>query len=262
MVSIEPALGVSPEVAALPFGGERHDFAVGGKRTFMILPAQAAGGRPWVWYQPTFLGAHPTDPSVNPTGAVHPSDVHIWLFTSLLAAGVAVGGVEIGETYGNPTGRATQTAFYEAVAAHFGLARAVRLLPQSRGGLMHYNWAAEHPECVQRVAAIYPVTDIRSWLGLAEIARRGYGWTADEMTRRMAEHNPIERLAALAARGIPILHVHGDQDAVVPAEANTIEFARRYRALGGDIEVVIVAGEGHNRSPKIFENPRLLEFLT
>ncbi len=35
----------------------------------------------------------------------------------------------------------------------------------------------------------------------------------------------------------------------------------RYRDLGGNIEVVIVASEGHNHSPRLFQAPRLLEFL-
>ena len=44
----------------------------------------------------------------------------------------------------------------------------------------------------------------------------------------------IERLAPLAKAGVPVLHVHGDRDRVVPLDDNSAEFARRYRALGGE----------------------------
>ncbi len=262
MVDIGPAVDLAPQVAAWRFGGERIDLTVQGWRGFVILPQHTRQRHlPWVWYQPTFLGPHPSNPLANPGALIYPSEDHVWLCSQLLAAGVAVAGIEIGETYGNPAGRAAQTVFYQAVVPRFGLARRARLLAQSRGGLMHYNWAVEHPDLVERIAGIYPVTDIRSWIGVAEIARRGYGWSETEMLARLAEHNPIERLAPLAAHGVRILHVHGDADLPVPAQANTLAFAERYRALGGSIEVIIVEGEGHNHSPRMFQEPRLLAFL-
>ncbi len=38
--------------------------------------------------------------------------------------------------------------------------------------------------------------------------------------------------------------MHGDADPVVPL-ASTIEFAERMRAAGGDVELVVMEGEGH-----------------
>jgi len=241
-------------------GGQRWDFTVAGKRAFMIQPTAggADGARRWLWYQPTFLGPPPADPSLNPGGVVHPAQENGWLFTRLLAQGFWMGGVEIGETFGNPAGRAAQSAFYQAVVARFGLAPRACLLAQSRGGLMHYNWAVEHPAWVARIGAIYPVTDIRSWIGVASIAQSGYGLTEDEMLAFMHEHNPIERLAPLAAHEVPILHVHGDQDSVVGIEENSLELARRYRALGGEMEVVVISGGQHDNSPQMFQEPQFL----
>jgi alpha-beta hydrolase superfamily lysophospholipase len=257
----------APGAASLPrFGGQRFDFTVAGRRAFMILPAGARteGSRPWLWFQPTFLGPHPTDRAANPNANTHPDDSHAWLFTQLLARGFGVGGVEIGETYGNLEGRAGQTAFYQAVVTEFKLASRVCLLAQSRGGLMHYNWAAEHPEHIRCIGAIYPVTDIRSWVGVERVAQLGYGLPAADLLAHMDLHNPIDRLAPLAAHHVPILHVHGDQDKgnnVVDIEQNTLEFARRYRALGGDMEVIIIPGKGHQVCPEIFNEPRLPAFF-
>jgi len=263
VVEIEPAPGAAAVTARQQYGGQRWDFTTASKRAFMIQPmaAGADGARPWLWYQPTFLGPHPTNPGVNPGQCIYPDDNHTWLFTRLLAQGFWIGGVEIGETYGDPAGRAAQSAFYEAVVAKFGLAPRACLLAQSRGGLMHYNWAVEHAEWVERIGAIYPVTNIRSWLGVASIAQSGYGLTEDEMLRHMHEHNPIERLAPLAAHEVPILHVHGDQDSVVGIEENSLEFARLYRALGGQTDIVIIPGKGHTSDPEFFQSQEMLAFF-
>jgi pimeloyl-ACP methyl ester carboxylesterase len=125
---------------------------------------------------------------------------------------------------------------------------------------MLYNWAAESPGKVDRIGAIYPVCDQASWPGL-EKSCGAYGLTAAELKARLAEHNPIDRLAPLARAGIPLLHLHGNADDVVPLEANSGELARRYRALGGAIELGTIAGRGHQVCPEFFEAKELLEVL-
>ena len=57
-----------------------------------------------------------------------------------------------------------------------GSSRKPCLLARSRGGLMAYNWAAEHPESVGGLAGIYPVCNLRSWPGLDK-ACGAYGLT-------------------------------------------------------------------------------------
>jgi glyceraldehyde 3-phosphate dehydrogenase len=71
------------------------------------------------------------------------------------------------------------------------------VLARSRGGLMLYNWAAEHPECVAGIAGIYPVGNLRSWPGL-DRACGAYGLTAAQFEEQLTQHNPIDRLAPLA----------------------------------------------------------------
>ena len=66
------------------------------------------------------------------------------------------------------------------------------------------------------------------------------------------------------ARGlrIPWLLLHGTADDVVPLEPNSGEFARRYKAIGGDITVEIVEGGNHGAPLKsFFESPAALAFL-
>lgn len=65
-----------------------------------------------------------------------------------------------------PEGSVTESKRYESkyqhVAKEYGLSPKVCLLPQSRGGLMWYNWAVENPEKVACTGGIYPVGDLTS----------------------------------------------------------------------------------------------------
>ena len=103
------------------------------------------------------------------------------------------------------------------------------------------GWAAEHPECVACIGGIYTVCDMSSRPGLEKCAP-AYGVSADEQARQLKEHNPIDRLAPIAKAKVPIFHVHGDNDVVVPLERNSGELINRYRELGGPGEVEINKG--------------------
>jgi len=228
--------------------GKLSLFDVAGCRAFLILPRGASEDPiPWVWYAPTFLNAHP-DPS------------HAWMFRQFLEHGIAIAGIEVGESFGSPKGRQAYTAFFEAVRKEHRLSDRPGLLPQSRGGLMLYNWAVEHPRSVACIAGIYTVCDLRSYPGI-ERACVAYGMTREELTRRLPEHNPLDRLAALAEADVPILHVHGDSDRVVPLEKNSGELARRYQALGGKITLIVVPERGHQVCPEFFQRQELVDFV-
>jgi pimeloyl-ACP methyl ester carboxylesterase len=125
---------------------------------------------------------------------------------------------------------------------------------------MLYNWAVEHPHSVGGVAGIYPVCNIDSFPGVDKAAG-AYEMTADELRARLAGHNPIFRLAPLAQSLVPILHIHGDQDRVVPLESNSAELAKRYRELGGPAEIEVIAGQGHNMWTGWFQSQKLTEFI-
>ena len=49
-----------------------------------------------------------------------------------------------------------------------------------------------------------------------------------------------------AAEKIPILHVVGDADSIVPVSENSDLVESRYRELGGNIEVIRKNGVGHH----------------
>ena len=76
----------------------------------------------------------------------------------------------------------------------------------------------------------------------------------------LAEHNPIDRLEPLARTWVPIYHLHGDSDSVVPLEKNSGLLAQRYRQLGGVMTLNEIKGQGHNMWPGGFECQELVDF--
>ena len=245
------------QVESQEFGATRIDFAVRGGNGFVIKPNHPApsGAKPWVWYAPTFVKA-------TPQMGKYPNQSLDWLFTRLLDRGIWIAGVDVGESWGNASGRKAYTNFYTYVRKEYGLPAQPCLIAQSRGGMMLYNWAVEHAHDVGCVAGIYPVTNLAGWPDLGgEKIQKAYGMDEAKLRKHLRKNNPIDRLAPLARAKVPIFHIHGDADKVVPLEQNTLEFARRYTALGGKAEVEVVHGKGHEEVPEFFQSERLLDFL-
>ena len=168
-------------------------------------------------------------------------------------------GIDVGESYGSPTGRAVFQQLYEHMVAK-GYSTKPVLLARSRGGLMLYNWAAEHPDCVAGVAGIYPVCNLESYPGLKKAAP-AYEMTPDELKENLAKHNPIDRLAPLAKAKVPIYHLHGDKDGLVPNHKNSAILAERYKALDGTVTIEIIPGGGHDTKRHWFESQTLTDFM-
>eukprot|EP00913_Durusdinium_trenchii_P023463 g22041.t1 len=146
-------------------------------------------------------------------------------------------------------------AFYRELTTKYGFAKKVALVGLSRGGLYCYNWAAANPE---KVACIYgdaPVCDFKSWPGGKgkgkgsrrdwQLVLKTYGFP-EEAAALAYRKNPIDNLTPLAKAGVPLLHVYGDADNVVPWDENTGIIAKRYRKLGGAISLIAKPGVGHH----------------
>ncbi len=245
-----PQEGLQRQEESDAFGGRRIALTFNDRAAFLIVPKGDAPATPrsWVWYAPTFKNQYP-------------NARHTFLIEHALKAGMGVAGIDVGESYGSPEGTRLYAGFHDAIVATFKLSPKAVLLPQSRGGLMLYNWAALHPDQVARIAGIYTVCDLRSWPGLDK-ACGAYRLTAEQLSKELAQHNPIDLLAPLAKAKVPILHIHGDKDTVVPLEKNSGELARRYKALGATMELVVVPGKGHEEVDEFFTSERFATFLT
>lgn len=228
--------------------GKREIFTLEDRPAFLILPdkIQPGGPIPWVWYAPTLKGL--------------PGKHEIWMFDRFLDNGIAIAGVDVGESYGNPQGRAVYAALYKELVENRGLAKQACLLARSRGGLMLYNWAVENPESVACIAGIYPVCNLSSYPGL-DRACSAYGMTKEQLTENLIVHNPIDRLAPLAQAKVPIFHLHGDRDRVVPLDQNSAIVKERYDTLGGIMSLEIVKEQGHTLWSGWFQNQDLVDFV-
>jgi alpha-beta hydrolase superfamily lysophospholipase len=182
------------------------------------------------------------------------------MFERFVNAGMAVAGIDVGESYGSPQGRALFSAFYDELVLKRHLSKTPCLLARSRGGLMLYNWAVEHPSSVACVAGIYPVCNLESYPGVKN-ACGAYGMREEQLQARLAEHNPIDRLEPLAKAHVPIYHIHGDSDIVVPLEKNSGELAERYRRMGGTMTLNLIQGQGHNMWTGWFQCQELVDFV-
>ncbi len=230
----------------LPLPGDV--FLIADRPAFLIAakPELAGKTKPWVWYAPTFQNL--------------PGSIEKWMFERFTGAGIAIAGIDVGESYGSPDGRKLFDALYQEMTEKHGYSKKPILLGRSRGGLMTLAWAAENPDKVAGFAGIYPVCNVASYPGIAKAAG-AYKMTAEQLTAKLAEHNPIDRLAELAKAKVPLFAIHGDVDTVVPLEANSGLLAKRYLALGGTMQLVVPPGQGHSGWVGFFQSEDLVKFV-
>ena len=232
------------------FGFDRHDFAVDGMAGLVVSPKAAAPGRPWVWHGEFF--GHKPDPDI-----------------ALLRRGFHVAYLSVPDQLGSPEAVAKWNRFYGELSGRHGLASKPGLVGLSRGGLYCYNWAIANPDKVSCIYGDAPVCDFRSWPGAFGKGKRSdrdwqlvlsrYGFKSDAEARAYSG-NPVDKLAGLAAAKIPLLHVYGDADEVVPWDENTGVVAERYRTLGGSITLIAKPGVHHH--PHGLEDSRpIVDFL-
>jgi pimeloyl-ACP methyl ester carboxylesterase len=233
-----------------------------GTVAYIIKPKGAVDPeRRWVWISNLFLALNDRD-----CGPV----MHRYYVEGLLAHGFHIVGIDVGASCGSPRGADIYEKFYQMLMKDFQLNPKARMIGQSNGGLITYGFAFRHPERVDRVLGICPATDFTSWPGWARLIGPGrivpegieYSLSKEELEQRQKEFNPIDNLAPLAKAGIKIYHIHGTNDDLVPLDPNSAEFAKRYKQLGGDIQLEIVEGGTHGApNEAFFQSAGALQFL-
>lgn len=182
------------------------------------------------------------------------------MFQRFLDSGIAIAGIDVGESYGNPQGRLLYSSLHQELTQQRGYSAKPVLLARSRGGLMTLAWAADNPDKVAAWAGIYPVTNIASYPGIARAAS-AYQTDAAGLTEQLPQHNPIDRLKPLANANIPLFAIHGDSDKLVPLDKNSGVVKERYNALGGSMHLIVPEGQGHNMWNGFFECQELVDFV-
>ena len=231
-------------------GFARHDFFVAGLNVTVVAPAAAAPGNPWCW-EGEFFGHKPA-PDI-----------------ALLGKGFHIVYVNAQNLLGCPEAVADWDAAYDYLHHTAGLNARPALTGLSRGGLYAFNWAIANPARVACIYADAAVCDFKSWPGGKGKGKGDAGeWRRvlklyglpDEAAALAYRGNPVDNLAPLAHAGVPLLHVYGDADDVVPWDENTGVVARNYRALGGNITLIAKPGVNHH-PPGLEDSTPIVEFI-
>ncbi len=225
-------------------GFECADFIFNNRNCKIVKPKKAVIGLPWIW-RARFWGHEPQ------------TDI------ALLERGFHIVYCDVAEFFGNKEAVELWNQFYTYMQ-QCGLAKKPALEGMSRGGVYVYNWALANPEKVSCIYADAPVLDLKSWPGGKgksqgskenwELVKTDYGLTGDAADRFAG--SPLDNAAKIARLRIPLLHVVGDADEVVPVEENTDPFEQKIKAAGGTIKVIHKPGVNHH--PHSLQNPTLI----
>jgi pimeloyl-ACP methyl ester carboxylesterase len=199
--------------------------------------------RRWVWVVPLWLALN----------SEYGNTLARYYVEEALDQGFHVVGIDVGTSCGSPKGAQVFQEFYEYLvdANSYDLqAEGARIIGVSNGGLITYGWAFRNPQYVDRIFGIYPAVDFTTWPGLSNVityppAGVSYNLTLQELTDNITDYNPIDNLLPLANSNVPIYHIHGDADTVVPMQENSVEAKSRYDSMGGQFDLEVFPGAGH-----------------
>ena len=232
-------------------GFEKQEFKFENRDAWYVKPKQALPGNPWVW-------------------RAHFPTWHTEMDSILLTRGFHVVYVNTNDMFAHPKAMQVWDDFYDYLVKEKQFAPKVALEGVSRGGLYVYGWAKRNPDKVSCIYAEAPVCDPKSWPG-----GKGKGPGSEKdwaswlqqfgLTEKQAEtfdDIPINDLKGLAAFKVPILHVLGLQDKLVPPAENSDILVRNYLQAGGPISVYPMTRgeqelEGHHfpiEHPEFFAN--------
>jgi len=175
--------------------------------------------------------------------------------------------ITVHELYGSPESMRRFDLLYGFLTS-MGFNKKTVIAGYSRGGLDTYMWAAKNTDKVSCLYLDNPVCDFKSWPGGKGIGpgdKQGWknclkAWNFTEKQAMEFKGNPIDNLKPLADARIPILHLCGDADEVVPPTENTVIIEKRYKKLGGHIEVFWKRGAKHH--PHCLKNPQpIVDFI-
>ncbi len=212
-----------------------EEFVFRGRSAKVVFPDVLDSKKPWIW-RARFWGTQPQTEE------------------ALLNKGFHVVYIDVADFYGNMEAVSIWNDFYEYVVEKYNLNKKVVLQGFSRGGLVVYNWAAQNTDKVFCIYADAPVCDIKSWPGgffegkgsKADWEKCLATYYLDEDSVLTFEGMPIYNAVMVAKAKIPVLHVCGDLDKIVPYEENTAILEKKFKEAGGDIQVILKKGVGHH----------------
>ncbi len=228
---------------------EKITFKLGNAEAWYVKPKAPTAGNPWVW-------------------RAHFPSWHTQMDSILLERGFHVAYVNTNNLFGHSSAMMIWDDFYDYLVQHKKFAPKVALEAVSRGGLYVYAWAKRNPAKVSSIYAEAPVCDFNSWPGGFGKSKGSvlewdrlldvYGFTKDQAVQ--FNDQPKDNLGALASFKIPILHVVGLKDSVVPYEENSQILVNNYIKQGGPATVRPMTRGKHELNGHHFaiENPKTI----
>ncbi len=223
-------------------GWDCREFEFHGHEAKIVFPKESNKGKYWVW-RARFWGHEPQ------------------LDKALLEEGFHVVYIDVAGLYGNNEAVELWNDFYDFLIDKYQLNPKTVLEGMSRGGLIVYNWSSKNTSKVACIYADAPVCDIKSWPGgLYSGKGSPDDWKACLEAYNLDENSvldftdiPLNNAKKVAQAGIPVIHVCGLADDVVPYVENTEILAKNFEDAGGKIELILKKGVGHH--PHSLKNP-------
>lgn len=228
---------------------QKKEFEVAGHPCILVIPREAAAGKPWVW-RAEFMG------------------IFDYADRALLEKGWHIAYMQISDMYGCPESIDLMEKFYQYVTGAEGLNKKMALFGFSRGGLYSVNYTVRHPETVSTLYLDAPVMNVTSWPG-------GYGaseryekeWEECKAVYHLTDENaldfhenPLDKMDQLLKAGVKIMLVAGAADSVVPWAENGSKLKAYYEENNGTIRVIVKPDCDHH--PHSLEDPTpIVEFI-
>ena len=219
-------------------GCDRYDFVTDGRQATVVVPKNAAPGKPWIW-RPAFFDAFA---SVD---------------KELLRRGFHIAYLDLTHLYGSPRSVELGNRFYQAMTSNYGLSRRVVVEGFSRGGYFAFNWAAANPD---KVACLYvdaPVCDLTSWPGKKQADLWNgllHEWNVTDVKPGTGfPGNALCHVDALVRNRIPVMAVCGGSDKGVPYDQNFLPVRQQLEERGGICEVIVKPDCDHH--PHSLDDP-------
>jgi pimeloyl-ACP methyl ester carboxylesterase len=225
------------------------EFTFKGHEAKIVFPNKGNENNYWIW-RARFWGH---EPQVD---------------KALLEKGFHVVYADVANLFGNNEAVELWNEFYAYCITEYKFNRKVVLEGMSRGGLIIYNWASQNTDKVFCIYADAPVCDIKSWPGgLFNGPGSPEAWKAclnayelDRVSVTDFKGIPIYSCINVAKAGIPVIHVYGDADNIVPYAENTALLAEQFKKAGGTIELIGKEGVGHH--PHSLKDPKpIVDFI-
>ena len=208
-------------------GFDRVKFDFDGYEAWVVCPiGETREGTPWTW---TMQWAAAFVPRTNVPQMLRDGYHHVTINTFKRRMDEA--------------GLKVSAAFQDYLVNKLGFAKKAYLIGMSWGGFFSVRYAATYPENVAKIYLDCPFLNLGGCCTSLNIGP----WAKDRPENWIDDPRmPINLAKPIAEAKIPILLVYGGADNVLDPRLNSEIFIPRFKAAGGDIQVIYRKSYGHH----------------